>query len=130
MKNKLFVGGIAWKVDDDQLRDHFEQYGVVVDARIIRDRETGRSRGFGFVTFESGEDAAIAQRELDGSEHEGRTIRVNEAEERRPPLPEPGTLELKRRAPRFIRRRNAVLIEVWRLAVRPRDCSFLLRQSS
>ena len=84
MKNKLFVGGISWSVDDDELRRHFGQFGAIVDARVIRDRETGRSRGFGFVTFESADDAAVAKRELDGSEHAGRTIRVNEAEERRP----------------------------------------------
>ena len=85
MKNKLFVGGISWGVDDEALRHHFAQYGTVVDARVIRDRETGRSRGFGFVTYESADDAAVARQELDGSEHEGRTIRVNEAEERRSP---------------------------------------------
>ncbi len=83
MNKKLFVGGISWGVDDDELRRHFEQYGVVQDSKVIRDRETGRSRGFGFVTFESAEDAATAKRELDGSEHQGRTIRVNEAEQRR-----------------------------------------------
>ena len=83
MKNKLFVGGIAWAVEDSELRRHFEQYGPVLDARVIKDRETGRSRGFGFVTFESADDAALARKELDGSMHQGRTIRVNEAEDRR-----------------------------------------------
>ena len=47
MKNKLFVGGISWSVDDDELRRHFGQFGAIVDARVIRDRETGRSRGLG-----------------------------------------------------------------------------------
>ena len=84
MNSKLFVGGISWGVDDDELRRHFEQYGAVVDARVIRDRETGRSRGFGFVTYEHSDDAERAKRELNGSVHAGRTIRVNEAEERRP----------------------------------------------
>ena len=84
MKNKLFVGGISWGVDDDELRRHFEQFGTVVDARVIRDRTTGRSRGFGFVTFKSEDDAAQAKQELNGTEHAGRTIRVNDAEQRRP----------------------------------------------
>jgi len=84
MKNRLYVGGISWGVDDDELRRHFEQFGAVRDARVIKDRETGRSRGFGFVTFESSQDALEARNELDGSTHAGRTIRVNEALERRP----------------------------------------------
>ncbi len=83
MKSKLFVGGISWGVSDEELRRHFEQYGTVLEARVIRDRESGRSRGFGFVTYESADDAAMAKEKLDGSEHAGRTIRVNEAEERR-----------------------------------------------
>lgn len=79
---KLFVGGISWSTDDEELRRHFAAYGTVVDARVIYDRETGRSRGFGFVTFEEEADAERAKEALDGSEHMGRTIRVNEAEER------------------------------------------------
>ncbi len=79
---KLFVGGLAWRVDDEMLRRHFEQYGVVTDAKVIHDRDTGRSRGFGFVTYQEEADADRAKEELNGSMHEGRTIRVNEAEER------------------------------------------------
>lgn len=79
--NKLFVGGLAWAVDDDGLREHFEQCGPVREARVIRERETGRSRGFGFVTFEQSEDAVTAQEQLNGSVHEGRTIRVESAQD-------------------------------------------------
>ena len=81
--NKLFVGGLAWAVDDDGLREHFEQCGPVREARVIRERETGRSRGFGFVTFERSEDAAKAKEQLNGSVHEGRTIRVESAQDQR-----------------------------------------------
>ena len=86
---KLFVGGLAWAVDDDMLRHHFEQYGDVTDAKVIHDRDTGRSRGFGFVTYQEEADANRAKEELDGSMHEGRTIRVNEAEERGRPSGNP-----------------------------------------
>ncbi len=88
-QNKLFVGGLAWAVDDKELREHFEQFGTVVDARVIKDRDTGRSRGFGFVTYEDAEAATEAQKRLDGSQHEGRTIRVNVAEERNRPRGNP-----------------------------------------
>ena len=86
---KLFVGGISWGVDDEELRRHFETHGAVIDARVIYDRDTGRSRGFGFVTFEDDAAADAAKEALDGSEHEGRTIRVNEAEERTRPRGNP-----------------------------------------
>ena len=81
--NKVFVGGLAWAVDDDGLREHFEQCGPVREARVIRERETGRSRGFGFVTFERAEDASQAKEQLNGSVHEGRTIRVESAQDQR-----------------------------------------------
>ena len=86
MKNRLYVGGISWGVDDDMLRDHFERFGAVRDVRVIRDRDTGRSRGFGFVTFENPIDASAAMDELDGSIHEGRKIRVSEAIQRQRPF--------------------------------------------
>ncbi len=83
---KLFVGGIAWGVDDKMLREHFEKMGPVLEARVIYDRETGRSRGFGFVTFEHDEDAERAKNEMNETLHEGRIIRVNDAIRRtRPP---------------------------------------------
>lgn len=80
---KLFVGGISWGTDDDMLREAFAAFGAVSDARVIYDRETGRSRGFGFVTFDEENDASEAISEMDGTELDGRTIRVNEAMERR-----------------------------------------------
>ncbi|MCB9743808.1 MAG: RNA-binding protein [Alphaproteobacteria bacterium] len=80
MNNKLFVGGLAWAVDDDKLREAFEAYGTVTDAKVITDRETGRSRGFGFVTFETDESAADAVAQMDGQPIEGRNVRVNVAQ--------------------------------------------------
>ena len=77
---KLFVGGLSWDTGDASLRQAFEAFGEVTDAKVITDRETGRSRGFGFVTLtdESAADQAIA--DMDGADLDGRTIRVNEAQ--------------------------------------------------
>ncbi|MED5463234.1 MAG: RNA-binding protein [Myxococcota bacterium] len=83
MSKKLYVGGLAWGTDENGLREAFEQYGEVVDCKIITDRDTGRSRGFGFVTFNEGNDADNAIAEMNGSELDGRSLRVNEAEDRR-----------------------------------------------
>ncbi len=83
MSNKLFVGGLAWATTDDGLRNAFEQYGEVTDAKVILDRDTGRSRGFGFVTFADSQDATSAMDAMNGSELDGRTLNVNEAQERR-----------------------------------------------
>ena len=82
MSCKLFIGGLSWNTEDSSLRARFEEFGAVDDAVVIRERETGRSRGFGFVTFaeESQADAAVAQ--MDNQEFEGRTIRVSKAQER------------------------------------------------
>jgi cold-inducible RNA-binding protein len=82
MGNKLFVGGVSWNTTDEGLREAFEKFGEVTDAVIITDRETGRSRGFGFVTFQNNDDAEKAVKSMDGTELDGRTIRVNEAKER------------------------------------------------
>ena len=82
MGNKLFVGGLAWATTDDSLRNAFEAFGTVTDAKVITDRETGRSRGFGFVTFSSGDEAANAINGLNETDLDGRSIRVNEAQER------------------------------------------------
>ncbi len=84
MSKKLFVGGLAWATDDHGLRTAFEQYGEVTDAKVITDRETGRSRGFGFVTFAEGNDADKAIQEMDGTELDGRSLNVSEARERTP----------------------------------------------
>ncbi len=82
MSKKLFVGGLSWNTNDDGLRQAFERFGEVTDAKVITDRETGRSRGFGFVTYTQGEDADRAIEEMNGSELDGRTLNVNEARDR------------------------------------------------
>lgn len=80
MGNKLFVGGLSWGTDDHGLREAFEAHGEVTEAKVINDRETGRSRGFGFVTFASEASAQAAMQAMDGTMLDGRTVRVNEAE--------------------------------------------------
>ena len=79
MTAKLFVGGLSWDTREDDLERAFSAHGEVVEAKVIMDRDSGRSRGFGFVTFANESDAQNAMRELDGSTLDGRTIRVNEA---------------------------------------------------
>lgn len=79
---KLFVGNLSWNTDDETLRMAFAAHGEVEDARVITDRETGRSRGFGFVTFSNSDDANAAIEALDGAELDGRPIKVNQARER------------------------------------------------
>ena len=83
MSNKIFVGGLSWGTDSDGLREACAAYGEVKEARVITDRDTGRSRGFGFVTFDSAEEATKAIEGLNGSDLDGRTLRVNIAEDRR-----------------------------------------------
>jgi RNA recognition motif-containing protein len=83
MGNKLFVGSLAWATTDEGLRAAFEQYGEIQEAKVIQDRDTGRSRGFGFVTFADPSAADAARQALDGSNLDGRTIVVNEAQDRR-----------------------------------------------
>jgi RNA recognition motif-containing protein len=75
---KLYVGNLAWSVSDDDLQVLFSEYGPVASATVITDRETGRSRGFGFVELEDGGDAAIEA--LNGQDFQGRPLRVNEAQ--------------------------------------------------
>ncbi len=82
MSTKLFVGSLPWSVDDSKLQSTFEAHGTVVSAKVIKDRETGRSRGFGFVEFENSSDAQAAIRALNDSELNGRNIIVNEAKPR------------------------------------------------
>jgi len=79
---RLFVGGLSWDTTDDSLRRVFSEFGPVADAAVVTDRDSGRSRGFGFVTLENRKDAARAMRELDGSDLDGRRIVVNVATER------------------------------------------------
>lgn len=86
MNNKrLFVGGIAYRTSEEALQEAFAQAGTVVSARIIKERETGRSKGFGFVEFETDEQAAAAIEMWNGKELDGRELIVNiaRAEERR-----------------------------------------------
>jgi RNA recognition motif-containing protein len=82
MSNKLFVGGLAWATDDQSLAAAFEQFGSVSEAKVISDRDTGRSRGFGFVTFADASSASDAIAAMDGKELDGRAIRVNLAEDK------------------------------------------------
>lgn len=82
MSKKLFVGGLSWNTNDDGLRLAFERFGNVDEAKVILDRETGRSRGFGFVTFAEQDSARSAIGEMNGTSLDGRNIKVNEAEER------------------------------------------------
>jgi cold-inducible RNA-binding protein len=79
LSTKLFVGSLPWSVDDSQLQAAFEAHGTVVSAKIIKDRATGRSRGFGFVEMENSSDANNAIKALNESEFGGRNIVVNEA---------------------------------------------------
>eukprot|EP00252_Welwitschia_mirabilis_P027080 TRINITY_DN915_c0_g1_i3.p1 TRINITY_DN915_c0_g1~~TRINITY_DN915_c0_g1_i3.p1 ORF type:complete len:206 (-),score=63.03 TRINITY_DN915_c0_g1_i3:250-867(-) len=79
--SKLFVGGLPWGTDDEALKQAFSEYGQVIEAKVIVDRESGRSRGFGFVTYTSSEEAA-AGLQMDGQELQGRAVRVNYATER------------------------------------------------
>lgn len=83
MSKKLFVGGLPFAVDDDRLREVFEAHGEVTEAKVIRDRETDRSKGFGFVTFANDDDGETAMQQLDRSDFDGRQISVQPATERR-----------------------------------------------
>ncbi len=82
MSTKLFVGSLPWAVNDDSLRSTFESFGNVVSAKVVTDRTTGKSRGFGFVEMETESDANAAIKALNGSDLNGRKIIVNEAKPR------------------------------------------------
>ena len=84
MAKKLFVGGLSWDTTDDGLRQAFASYGEITEAKVITDRDTGRSRGFGFVTFDQDEDAKTAISKMNGTNLDGKTIKVNEAQEKSP----------------------------------------------
>ena len=81
MSNKLFVGGLPWATDSQALQEAFDPHGEVVEAKVITDRETGRSRGFGFVTYATEAEAEKAAQAMDGQELGGRTIRCEIARE-------------------------------------------------
>ena len=84
MNTNLYVGGLPYSVTDESLEQLFSEYGTVESARVITDRETGRSRGFGFVNMGSPDEAQKAMEAMNGKEVEGRTLTVNEARERTP----------------------------------------------
>jgi len=82
VSTKLFVGSLPWSVTDQSLQETFETHGTVVSAKVIMDRESGRSRGFGFIEMENASDAESAIKALNNSELSGRNIVVNEAKPR------------------------------------------------
>ncbi len=84
MGKKLFVGSLAWATDSSSLQAAFERFGAIEEATVISDRETGRSRGFGFVTFTDEGPTQQAISEMNGTELDGRPIVVNEAKEQAP----------------------------------------------
>ncbi len=79
MNKKLYVGGLPYAVTEDKLQEIFSAHGTVESARVITDRFTGRSRGFGFVEMSSDEEAQTAIDSLNGSDLDGRSLTVNEA---------------------------------------------------
>lgn len=79
---RLFVGNLSWGINADVLKSFFGSAGLVTDARIIKERSSGRSRGFGFVTFEEREAGLSAIEQFNGIEFEGRELRIDEALER------------------------------------------------
>lgn len=82
MAQKLFVGGLPFAIDDDGLRQLFAEFGEIASADVIKDRESGRSKGFGFVEFADDAAAKAAIEAMNGKEVEGRTINVSEARPR------------------------------------------------
>uniref|UniRef100_A0A8C8MCW4 RRM domain-containing protein n=1 Tax=Oncorhynchus tshawytscha TaxID=74940 RepID=A0A8C8MCW4_ONCTS len=78
-EGKLFVGGLCFDTDETSLEEAFSKYGNIAKVDVVRDRETQRSRGFGFVTFENPEDAKDAMAAMNGKSVDGRMIRVDEA---------------------------------------------------
>jgi cold-inducible RNA-binding protein len=83
MGNRLYVGNLSYQSTDDSIREAFSAFGEVSDVHVVLDRDTGRSRGFAFVTMESDAAAQKAIGEMNGAMVDGRALRVNEAEERR-----------------------------------------------
>ena len=83
MSKKLFVGSLSWDTTDEGLREAFAQFGEITEAKVITDRDSGRSRGFGFVTFSDDEAADKAIAAMNGFQLDGRPIRVDVAQDRR-----------------------------------------------
>src|SRR5256885_8087366 len=84
MAKRLYVGNLSYSVTSDELQELFEEYGTVTSAQVLNDRETGRSRGFGFVEMDVDAEADAAIASLDGNDHQGRRLTVNEAKPRTP----------------------------------------------
>jgi len=84
MGNKLYVGNLSFSVTEQTLSDTFSQCGTVSSAKLITDRDTGRSKGFGFVEMSSDEEAQAAIAKLDGQDNDGRAMKVNEAKPMEP----------------------------------------------
>jgi len=82
MNKKLYVGGLSYSVTDAQLSELFQSHGTVESAKVITDRDTDRSRGFGFVEMGTQQEAEQAIKALNGTEHEGRSLTVNESKPR------------------------------------------------
>lgn len=82
MGKKLFVGGLSWDTDDSSLRAAFAQFGDIVEAKVVTDRDTGRSRGFGFVSFKDDAAAEAARNKMNGSTLDGRAIKVDIAHDK------------------------------------------------
>lgn len=82
MATQLFVGSLPFRMSDDELAELFKEFGTVASAKIINDRETGRSRGFGFVEFDSDDEAQAAIKGLNGKDVDGRALTVNVARPR------------------------------------------------
>ena len=84
MAKKLYVGGLSWDTTDEGLRNAFAKFGEVSEVAVIKDRDTGRSRGFGFVTMVDEAATKTAMSSLNGTDLDGRTIKVNEAQDKGP----------------------------------------------
>ena len=84
MSSKLYVGNLSFQLSEDEMKTLFAEHGAVNSVKIITDRETGRSRGFGFVEMGSGDEAQAAIDALDGQDNNGRALRVSVAQEKKP----------------------------------------------
>jgi RNA recognition motif-containing protein len=84
MSKRLYVGNLKYTLTSEQLQELFEQFGQVTSAQVLIDRDTGRSRGFGFVEMANDDEAMAAIETLDGRDHDGRRLTVNEARPRTP----------------------------------------------
>lgn len=82
--SKLYVGNLNYSVTESQLRELFSQYGELKDVVLIKDSYTDRSKGFGFIEFSNPSEAEKAATDLNGKDHEGRALKVNEAKQRPP----------------------------------------------